>query len=187
MTSLDPSTIITMRPSWSSTRGESAWRDHWMMCIYNLPTLRLTAGQEYELHSHHDEFSLWFSLNESIPERPICDCGVHLTLSRNRIGLFNDTTRNEKYIQVLEKAIVPKESVVLVLSEGSSLGFIAAGLGAKTVFVLESAYGNSMEIMTNLYQNNGFTNVVMIESVKELEFQNCKVSSQKPKYNLRCP
>ena len=42
------------------------WRDHWMQAVYYLPReVRLRRRDEFNLVSSHDEYSLWFSVNDS--------------------------------------------------------------------------------------------------------------------------
>ncbi|KAG0422940.1 hypothetical protein HPB47_001226 [Ixodes persulcatus] len=69
-------------------------------------------------------------------ESPLCNCGLHMSLSRTRIGMLNDDTRNRAYASVLQK-VVTKESVCLCLGTGSLIPFMAAKLGAKKVYVIE--------------------------------------------------
>lgn len=148
------------------------WRDHWMQAVFYLPEIiHVQSGDKLTLHSHHDEFSLWFNLtnginnNAGIIKRPICTCGFHLAYSRTRIGQLNDNLRNKKYTKVLENEI-NSESVVLFLSDGSLLGLAVGALNAKHVYCLEpNRY--SRQLMQKYIDFNKLSNVRLIENFDE--------------------
>lgn len=40
------------------------WRDHWMQAVYYLPErIEVHEGEQHSLIASHDEYSLWFRLN----------------------------------------------------------------------------------------------------------------------------
>jgi len=163
-----------MKPSWAGE--ESVWRDHWMQSVYYNPRpIQLTQGTKYCLQSFHDEYSFWFNIGlngdslgveTSVLQHPPCTCGVHSALSRSRFGLFNDRERQEKYVTTLGP-FVTKESVCLVLSEGSVLPFLLAGLGARKVYVHESN-GWSKRAMGKLVDHAGLgKQIILLDNIRD--------------------
>ncbi|XP_076657785.1 arginine methyltransferase 7 isoform X2 [Halictus rubicundus] len=150
------------------------WRDHWMQAIYYLPVqTSVVANHEVSLIGYHDEYSLWFQLqNESInevpdSERPICSCGVHVAYCRTRIGQLNDQKRNEKYIRALEEKVT-SDTVCLCLSDGCLLSLAAIKLGAKKVFILETNFLSRKSIEMFVKSNELSEKVRIVESVDNL-------------------
>lgn len=153
-----------MKPSWAG--DDYVWRDHWMQAVYHISNpVPFKKGGTYTLQSFHDEYSFWFNIRHGrvsaipsgaslYPESPICTCGVHLGMSRSRIGLFNDIEQREKYLRILTP-VVNKETVAVVLSECSPLPFILIALGAKKVFLRESN-GFGERAMKKLVHYAGF-------------------------------
>ena len=151
------------------------WRDHWMQAIYYLPSdvnIR-REGEQLELRSYHDEYSLWFGLDESPSNthanlsRPSCHCSIHLAVSRNRLGQLNDQDRNEKLISVLEK-VVHDETVCLVLSDCSLLSLMIAQLGAKKVYVVEKNTHWRI-LLNNMIEQSGLKEKIHVTN-KELKW-----------------
>ncbi|CAG7834930.1 unnamed protein product [Allacma fusca] len=189
--------VITMQPEWWNKGNEKfspTWKDHWMQCAYYLPEPCVTTkGQNLVIEAFHDEFSLWYQINPvtertqevlnhevATLERPICECGVHTTLSRSRIGMLNDDKRNSLFISVLQKYIRSGESVCLVLSEGSLLPLFAACMGAKKVFVLEE-HRHSAHVMKQIVHFNGLDNIVTVihkkpDQVTQADLNDLKVN-----------
>ncbi|XP_043198257.1 protein arginine N-methyltransferase 7-like [Amphibalanus amphitrite] len=156
---MDPAgeVLLSCAPYWAhpDTQGRTGsgpedipWRDHWMQAVYYLPReVRLRRRDEFNLVSSHDEYSLWFSVNDSedvpVPGEvsdpaPICLCGLHVTVSRTRAGAMNDPRRHQLYTAALEQAITPGCSV-MVISDACIYAVLAAQLGAGRVYVLESS------------------------------------------------
>lgn len=169
--------ILSCAPIWAHpdrTNGVIPWRDHWMQAVYYFPKeIRVKEKEEVHLISCHDEFSLWFNLRKDLKLsgvdylKPICECGVHVALSRTRIGQMNDGRRVKKYVEILQENI-NSESIVLILSQACYVGLSAAKLGAKMVYILET---DTMlqRILKNLITYNDFKNVQIIEGIEELK------------------
>ena len=187
--------IVTMQPEWWDPKNETVrptWKDHWMQCLYYLPDSPVVKkGQRLMFEAFHDEFSLWYNVKPSTGsssvlnqqedslERPICDCGVHTTISRPRMGMLNDKERNEKYASVLQKHIIPGESVCVVLSESSLLPLMAAKLGAKHTFVIEEHFHSARVTQELVRYNNLQDRVTVInkktDAVTSADLHNLKV------------
>ncbi|XP_044290062.1 protein arginine N-methyltransferase 7 [Varanus komodoensis] len=148
---MDPAGSIkcTMAPRWAQAASEDIpWRDHWMQCVYFLPTEQpVRQGQCVELTAFHDDYSVWYKLqkgrNADVKsairvESPACWCQAHLLWNRPRFGELNDSSRTSQYIQALQKVLKPK-SVCLSVSDGSLLPLLAHHLGVEQVFTLESS------------------------------------------------
>jgi protein arginine N-methyltransferase 7 len=172
--------ILSCAPYWNHSLSKDdhkinlPWRDHWMQAIYYLPP-KLTVIKDAEIHliSCHDEFSLWFNIRSDLRLtdtdylKPICECGLHVTFSRTRIGQINDNTRNKKYINLIEKYI-NADSVILVLSDGFYLSLCASRLGAKKIFYVETNY-LSRKILLDFIEFNEITNVEVFENIEALQ------------------
>uniref|UniRef100_A0A182N9B0 Protein arginine N-methyltransferase n=1 Tax=Anopheles dirus TaxID=7168 RepID=A0A182N9B0_9DIPT len=151
------------------------WRDHWMQAVYFLPPLKLPLqrGQEFVLHSYHDEYSLWFGLGgdqQGVPSplgAPHCSCGWHIAQSRSRIGQLNDSLRNKRYLNFFER-VFSSDSVLLVLSEGSLLGLAAARMGVKQVLLYEPN-AVSRRCMETFVEHNSVPNVRFLTAADALE------------------
>lgn len=136
---------LSCAPGWGHPRPEELqWRDHWMQAIYypNQP-LSVQKGDKVKVISSHDEYSLWFnvqptnSVDSSDNMGPACSCGMHVSYSRSQIGMLNDPHRRDIYYSLLKEKVTPN-SIVLTISDGSLLSLVAARLGAKQVFALET-------------------------------------------------
>ncbi|GFY67684.1 protein arginine N-methyltransferase 7 [Trichonephila inaurata madagascariensis] len=163
---MDGDIILNNGPKWVQPNPDKAqWRDHWMQAIYYLPeVLNVSAGDKVTLTAYHDEYSLWFAIpkasNKKMTESPTCNCLVHVTDSHARIGMKNDTIRNDKYVAMLKKVISPS-SVCLSISDGSLLPFMAAKLGAKKVFTIESNHFHHNMIKSYI-EDNDENNIIKI-------------------------
>ncbi|CAN7991097.1 unnamed protein product [Ixodes hexagonus] len=140
---MDPGAKIELScaPHWAHPSGKNAPENHWMQGVYYPPQpVPVESGQQFQLVACRDQYSLWFSVSHGkvpeLAESPLCNCGLHMSLSRTRIGMLNDTTRNRIYASALEK-VVTQDSVCLCLGTGSLIPFMAAKLGAKKVYVIE--------------------------------------------------
>uniref|UniRef100_A0A3P9H622 Protein arginine N-methyltransferase n=1 Tax=Oryzias latipes TaxID=8090 RepID=A0A3P9H622_ORYLA len=132
--------VCTMAPSWTYPH-QKRWRDHWMQSVYFLPEeSQVTEGDDLCLTVCHDDYSLWYSLQqtEAPPPRPSCTCQAHLVWTRPRFGELNDGRRTECFVQAL-RSVLKEDAVCLSVSDGSLLPVFAHKLGAKKAF-------NSIEI-----------------------------------------
>uniref|UniRef100_A0A8D3DL32 Protein arginine N-methyltransferase n=1 Tax=Scophthalmus maximus TaxID=52904 RepID=A0A8D3DL32_SCOMX len=141
---MDPSgsIVCTMAPSWKYPQPKMApWRDHWMQSVYFLPVERgVTEGEELNLTVCHDDYSLWYSLQqttdsqtEALHSRPCCTCQAHLLWTRPRFGELNDRLRTESYLSAL-RSVLREDSVCLSVSDGSLLPVFAHRLGPVAEF-----------------------------------------------------
>ncbi|KAJ0178126.1 hypothetical protein K1T71_005949 [Dendrolimus kikuchii] len=165
--------VINCAPWWahpeaniSSERPQDLipWRDHWMQAVYYLPQEQsVQKDSELCLISCQDEYSLWFYLdNDNLKhyKRPVCECGVHMALSRTHVSYLNDGKRSKKLLAQIKENLV-KDAIVLNLNGSSLLGLAAARMGAKSVFVLENSNLN-VGILIDYIQENSITNVQFI-------------------------
>ncbi|XP_055531109.1 protein arginine N-methyltransferase 7 [Wyeomyia smithii] len=138
------------------------WRDHWMQAIYFLTTDKqpLRKQQKVTLDAFHDEFSLWFGIDQPNLNPAHCSCGFHIAYSRSRIGQLNEGTRNKKILNFLEDR-VNRDSVVLVLSEGSLISLGLAAMGIKKVIIIENN-AFSRNCMKQYAAFNGLENVEIL-------------------------
>ncbi|XP_047516554.1 protein arginine N-methyltransferase 7 isoform X1 [Pieris napi] len=169
--------VISCAPWWghpdadlSSERPQDSipWRDHWMQAVYYLPqTMAVTKDQEVTLVSCQDEYSLWFYLqnNQTQPKnykRPICECGVHMALSRTHVSYLNDGRRSKKLLGQIKKEL-SKDSIVLDLNGSSLLGVAAAKI-SKFVYILEPMQLH-IGILNDYIQENAIDNVRIIPEI----------------------
>nr|KAI8762043.1 protein arginine N-methyltransferase 7 [Biomphalaria glabrata] len=160
--------ILSCAPCWN--RDSSApipWRDHWMQAVY-YPTLcrEIEKGDNFTLYSYHDEYSLWFDTQPTQRILPSCTCGLHVTFSRNRIGQLNEYTRNTLFINLLQKHIT-KDTVCLVISDGSLLPLMAARLEAKKVFYLDCNHATRKFVKELIRYNNLEDKIVLLDKSAE--------------------
>ncbi|XP_055606759.1 protein arginine N-methyltransferase 7 [Uranotaenia lowii] len=145
------------------------WRDHWMQAIYFLPKQPspLLMGQTVMLDAYHDEFSLWFGIDQPNLPQPHCSCGMHIAYSRSRIGQLNEDLRNKQILMYLEEHL-DTNSAVLVLGEGSVLGLAIATLGVAKVILLESS-STSRQCMENYMANNQIKHAQIVSQLDQIE------------------
>ncbi|XP_059148867.1 protein arginine N-methyltransferase 7-like isoform X2 [Physella acuta] len=133
--------ILSCAPCWNRKADVPVpWRDHWMQALY-YPSVSKSVkkGESFEINCYHDEYSLWFDTAVTDSHPPSCTCGLHVAFSRSRLGQINDSERNVFYTKVLQTHIT-SDTVCLVISDGSMLPLMAACLGAKKVFYLDSSW-----------------------------------------------
>ncbi|KAK7873770.1 hypothetical protein R5R35_005767 [Gryllus longicercus] len=179
---VDGEIVLSCAPVWAHplTRGEGSaddlpWRDHWMQAVYYLPKeVDVKEGQEITIICTRDEYSFWFNACENLRiseidyQRPLCDCGLHAGFSRTRIGAMNDSERIRKYIAALEP-LITDESSCLCLSEGTLLGLVAAKLGARKVYCIESNVLAKRALEEFIRHNYLQEKVVLMDSVETLK------------------
>ncbi|KAI5637866.1 protein arginine N-methyltransferase 7 [Phthorimaea operculella] len=163
------------------------WRDHWMQAVYYLPqTMPVKTDSEYTLTCCQDEYSLWFYIeNEKTKpqnyQRPICECGVHMALSRTQVAYVNDEARMKMFLTQIRKQMKEFFQPVLLDLNGSSLlGLAASRIGAKTVYILEKNNFN-VNILQDYIDENKIDNVKIIpeinaQLVKEAQIITCDPS-----------
>jgi len=137
--------LLSCAPSWATHHPTThlPWRDHWMQAVYYPRSqTTATAGQEISLVSCHDEYSLWFDVRTKSNGPTDClsmpspSAGVHMAMSRTRLGQINNVDRNSKYASVLTKLVSSNpDGTILCLSEQSVLALMAAKLGASKVLI----------------------------------------------------
>uniref|UniRef100_A0A8C9TFP3 Protein arginine N-methyltransferase 7 n=1 Tax=Scleropages formosus TaxID=113540 RepID=A0A8C9TFP3_SCLFO len=139
--------VCTLAPRWTYDNPRCyPWRDHWMQSVYFLPAEeRVMEGDECSLTVSHDDYSLWFSLQqisekEAVVSRPYCTCQAHLVWTRPRFGELNDTQRTDCYVRAL-RSVLKADSVCLGVSDGSLLPIFAHLLGANKVLEANSLKG----------------------------------------------
>jgi len=137
--------LLSCAPAWASHHPPDRplpWRDHWMQAIYYpKASTEVKKGESFHLVSCHDEYSLWFDVVKTpvSPTDPISlpdpQPGLHLAMSRTRLGQVNNKSRNEKFVKNIKQLILNsnKNKTVLVISEQSLLGLMVAKLGAENV------------------------------------------------------
>lgn len=166
---IDGEILLSCAPYWAHPEGcEIQWRDHWMQAIYYpFQYITVKESEQITLTSCHDEYSLWFDVTtDKNPkhsddiDRPVCTCGVHHTYGRTRLGMINDTERNQIYIKELKK-VITKNTHCLSISDGSLLPFIAARLGAYKVYVLEP-HESACHILQSFVEYNHLDDVITI-------------------------
>ncbi|MFH4980372.1 hypothetical protein AB6A40_007081 [Gnathostoma spinigerum] len=131
--------IISLAPKWMNK--EACWRDHWMQAVYFFPKpVPVKRNQEITLRCTHDEFSLWFRIDEgnyisSEDAPPCCKCGLHVTCSRNAIYRLNDLDTSSVFTEFLKRNCAGKR--VICVNEGSLMGLMAAKF-ALSVIIIDS-------------------------------------------------
>lgn len=145
---------------------------------YPSSTLPVVQGDLFPIHASHDEYSLWFDTAKGDSQRPVCTCGLHIAFSRNRLAQLNDEHRNSVFVKALQKHLSPT-SVCLVISDGSLLPLVAAGLGAKHVFYLDSNPSCRRLIKQVIDHNNLQGQITVLgkdaEELTSLDFHNLKI------------
>ncbi|XP_068618340.1 protein arginine N-methyltransferase 7-like [Battus philenor] len=172
--------VLSCAPWWSHPNADICserpqdtipWRDHWMQAVYYLPQeVSLQKDKEVKLISCQDEYSLWFYLEDENTKhkhykRPVCDCGVHMILSRTHVSYLNDGRRSKRFLSHLREEM-GRDAVVLDLNGSSLLGLAAAKFGAKHVFILEDMNLN-IGILNDYIKENSIENVTIIPEVSE--------------------
>nr|XP_022901940.1 protein arginine N-methyltransferase 7-like [Onthophagus taurus] len=173
---IDDKIKLSCAPYWVHPLGDKApWRDHWMQAIYYFPSnLKVWKGEDLQLISCHDEYSLWFNIKkdnitETDYQKPLCDCSLHDFYSRTRIGQMNDPSRTKKFASLFQKHIT-KESVVLVLSNGFYQALAAAKLGAKNVVFVEPNWSrngsNWISLIKSFIECNDLKNIEILPNAE---------------------
>ncbi|XP_072401270.1 protein arginine N-methyltransferase 7 [Diabrotica undecimpunctata] len=173
--------LLSCAPVWAHPEAkmkpaeEIPWRDHWMQGVYYLPQeIDVKKDEKYIVHCGVDEYSLCFNMESvkssvitSTLEPPICNCGLHISFSRTRIGQMNDSRRIKKYLALFEEHL-DKDSSILVLGDSFYSALAAAKLGVKKMYFLE-LNKISRGILLDYINANDVENVKIVESLDELK------------------
>ncbi|ODN02752.1 Protein arginine N-methyltransferase 7 [Orchesella cincta] len=146
---------------------DAAWRDHWMHSVYYIPrNLSLKCRDEITCYSAHDEYSFWFDVVKTgdamiqFPsQHPVCECRVHIGLSRYQIYLMNDNARYEALLHAYRNK-VGSGTVCLCISDCSLLPIVLSNLGAKVVYVLD----DNQDTCKSFNLANGVHNVKFVDT-----------------------
>ncbi|XP_037934594.1 protein arginine N-methyltransferase 7-like [Teleopsis dalmanni] len=157
-----------------SLKDAVPWRDHWMQAVYYIPKpIFISAMDKFNLICNHDEYSLWFDAasqaqtpNDIVP-RHNCSCSFHSSFPYNRIGQYNDFTRNKRYLCYLESAI-DKDSNVLSIGDGCLLGLFTKLLGANNVICYEHSR-NTRRFVELVSAHNDLSNVQFVDDIKAID------------------
>lgn len=146
-----------------------------MQAVYYLPqVLTVTKDQEVTLISCQDEYSLWFYLEDHSTkplhyQRPVCECGVHMALSRTHISYLNDGKRSKKFMKAIVEHL-GKFSSFLDLNGSSLVGVAAGMLNAKKVYLLENT-NLHRKMLEDYIGENGLTNVKFVSKAEDTKLK----------------
>ena len=162
---------LNMAPSWE-TQNDFVWRDHWMQCVYYLPNeMDVYAGNEISLNMHHDDYSVWFDVNnsKSLPSlstslRPMCNCGLHISFSHEMFSLWNSTDIISKW-KLISKDLQIREEKIIVIGETSLVPLVMKQSGCDDVSYMECSQW-SMNIASKISHWNDLQ-IKFINSVDE--------------------
>lgn len=200
--------LLSCAPYWAhpDTRDRSAgarvlppWRDHWLQAVYYLPReLHVRRGEPLSLVCSHDEYSLWFAGVdapdvsgggcEPVPGQfpdpaPICLCGLHVTLSRSRIGACNDCRRRRAFTGALSSWLQSgcQQGPAVFLSDSCLYGVWTAVQRARRpvsessapipTFIVESNRITRRALAMYCRENDVEEHVTFVESADELSSQ----------------
>lgn len=160
-------------PDYNDDKDGIPWRDHWMQAVYYFPKeISVKQGEEINLISCHDEYSLWFNLKKDLRLTdahylpPLCNCGLHIAYARTRIGQMNDFKRVKKILNAIE-GNVNEESVVLALGNGFVVSLAAIKYGATKLLIVDNNH-STMNIMKTIVEYNNFENVEIYEKIEDI-------------------
>lgn len=150
-----------------------------MQAIYYFSKEKFVSqGDILNLSVSHDEYSLWFGLqtsnesDENVSERPICNCGIHMTYSRSQVGYLNDSKRQKKTLQALQKHI-NEDTIALCLNGASLMGLAIPKMGGKRLIYIEPGL-IAKRVLQKYIDYNEITNSVDIFPDIESVFQKYK-------------
>ncbi|XP_002735081.2 protein arginine N-methyltransferase 7-like [Saccoglossus kowalevskii] len=179
--------LLSTTPYWAMPSKDEwpQWRDHWIQAAYYLPkAVYFQKDETLRLSGSHDDYCIWFDVKQVddstvTDERPICESLASMVWSRQRIGMLNDETRQQKYTKVLRQ-LINADSLVLSVSDNSLLALMAAKLGAKKVFTVENRSG-SHGVIDVMVRENSLQDKVKIlnkrvEDLIEEDLEDQKVS-----------
>lgn len=168
---------LNMAPSWC--QGDLSdgfdWRDHWMQCVYYIPNeIDIQTDDFISVTMHHDDFSVWFDVvpysTGKLPpsllmtQRPMCDCGLHVSWSRETFTLWNSEDVIKKW-RTICKDLSQREKQVTIIGESSLLPLVMKQTGCDTVAYMECSQW-SKTIISKISQFNNFE-INFVESVQK--------------------
>ncbi|KAK9882087.1 hypothetical protein WA026_018933 [Henosepilachna vigintioctopunctata] len=172
--------VLSCAPFWAHPllkNGKTVripWRDHWMQAVYYFPNeMEFSSGDELNLLSCHDEYSLWFNIKKNLKLEqkdylnPVCTCGFHL-FPRTRIGQINDKHKNNILMNTLKHNA--SEKVILIISNGFYLSLIACKLNASKIYIFENN-PFSKRVMQDFIKYNDLKNVLLFDSIEALQIE----------------
>lgn len=174
----DESILLSCAPYWAHPSGQKLsdlpWREHWIQAIYHLPanssTYDLDAGDNLSIVAFHDEYT--FSFSDQKDNDDHCSCRLHQHFSRTRLGLLNDSSRYQPYIDVTEEltANCSRPVNILFLGDPSNLPVMLEKSLCDKVneiyCVASKTY--SKEYYVTLLQANNAKKIRLIEHMNEL-------------------
>lgn len=135
-------TILSMAPYYSSDHKE--WREHWIQAIYYpspitssdpLVDHSIVQGRSLSLTACHDDFSFWFTWDQTDSSPSRCSCGFHIHFSRSRLRQLNDIKRLQPLLDAIE---CRNPSRVLFIGHFSFLPLILSQRSRCQVICLEN-------------------------------------------------
>ncbi|CAB3408158.1 unnamed protein product [Caenorhabditis bovis] len=156
--------FIDMAPRWANPKY--AFRDHWMQAVYYLPRkYELVKGEQFELNCMHDEFSIWFDVNQTQPiERMYCSCTLHNITCRQTIFHINEMLNDMRFVNQVKKLSAQKS--VVTLGEGSFLPLLVAKFARKVVLVESNPHFR--EIFTKYKSYYKLHHLSIVESIDDI-------------------
>ena len=98
--------------------------------------LKLSKGDQLNVLSNHDEYSLWFDVNDDLnnnqPSQDEQDLG-NTIVSRNRLAQINSTEANDMFTRLFKKYEDSEKSILIANDDLSVTPFIAAKMNFKQV------------------------------------------------------
>ena len=178
--SLDISNVPKLLKNVSSSLPNiHQWREHWVQAVYPVKHVDANAGSGYFLRGFHNDYTFWFEIEAEtlepsgdtdnkmhsvLNEPPVCTCGVHVSLNRNRIHMMN----HRKYEHLLKSALtslpnLTSKSVLLAGNFSLPILKVVLELNISEIICEES---NSMCLRTlrKLVKNHSARNRVQIVS-----------------------
>ncbi|CAG0887593.1 unnamed protein product [Cyprideis torosa] len=182
--------------------SKSPWREHWMQAVYYFAETRsprpftVFGSEGVNLVACHDEYSHWFDIEPLLPDEessiqpsiPVCSCGIHMVMSRQRIAAINDQRRHEYWNRLIGgiKSHVDEsgmEVVAYLPDEGSwILGLLLLkqiGSKVKHVYFRQTNHITQRLLKSFISANRlDKTKVTVlsrdVEQITEGDFENCQ-------------
>lgn len=98
--------------------------------------IQVNKGDNLNLISNHDEYSLWFDVKPQNQETTKTSLS-HLPMSRTRLLEVNNSESNKIYISALREKICDKVERILCLGDQSILGLLAGAVTSSQVTIVQ--------------------------------------------------